>query len=288
MTIDAQYQTLKQALETIYDADESAAMATLVLEHFTGIDRNDIHSHKQDVLSGPVKEAIQQALQALLQHEPLQYVLQQAWFYGRPFFVNRHVLIPRPETEELVYEALQWLQQRNTSNDTVNILDIGTGSGCIPITLKKEFGQANIYTVDISKEALEVAAQNAATLDADIDFMEGDFLEETTWDQYQQYDLIISNPPYIPLSEKELMDKHVADWEPATALFVPNDDALLFYRKIGGFAKDHLKKGGKIFFECHYVYAKQTAALLEEMGFDVLLKKDMHGNDRMLIVFRDV
>lgn len=222
-------------------------------------------------------------LEELRQGRPLQYILGEAWFYKYPFKVNETVLIPRPETEELIEWILSHIRNRKKVNDSLHILDIGTGSGCIPITLKKERPQDIFTSVDISEKALETAQQNAAMHNADIKFQLIDFTDESKWIMFGEYDIIISNPPYIPIHEKETLSLHVRDYEPTTALFVPDEHPLLFYEKIACFGKEHLKEDGDIFVELHQKMAEKTKSLFEMNGYrEVSIKKDISGNDRML------
>jgi release factor glutamine methyltransferase len=218
-------------------------------------------------------------IQRLEADEPLQYILQEAWFYGFPFFVDTRVLIPRPETEELVYLILKDVDnQRLTS-----ILDIGTGSGCIPISLSLKSKNTTITGIDVSEDALAVAAQNAATLGANVHFVAQDILDESQWSQLGTYDIIVSNPPYIPPSEMALMSANVLDYEPHLALFVAEDNPLIFYKKIATFAKKHLNPNGKLFFECNEYNASILQNDLIHNGFsDVQLHKDMEGKERMI------
>lgn len=211
--------------------------------------------------------------------EPLQYILQEAWFYGYPFFVDERVLIPRPETEELVYLMLQDIDnQQNTS-----ILDIGTGSGCIPISLALKTPNTTVTGLDVSADALVVAQQNAATLGVNIRFVAQDILDESLWHQLDTYEIIVSNPPYIPPSEMSLMSANVLDYEPHLALFVAEDNPLIFYKKIADFAKQHLSPNGKLYFECNEYNAAELQTYLSQHGYcDVQLLKDMEGKERMI------
>jgi release factor glutamine methyltransferase len=206
----------------------------------------------------------------------MQYILGEAYFMGDRFMVSPAVLIPRPETEELV----QWIIDEERPK---HILDIGTGSGCIAISLAKRLPHSDVQAIDISAEALQVARQNAAALGVDIKFLQCDFLAQQ--DTLGLFDLIVSNPPYIPETEKETLHTNVRDHEPGTALFVPNDDALLFYRSIAFFGKTHLKVGGFIYCEVHQDYATDTAALFKSEGYStVTLRNDVNGNPRMIRV----
>jgi release factor glutamine methyltransferase len=214
----------------------------------------------------------------LIAGRPLQYVLGYAWFMGKRYKVNEQVLIPRPETEELV----AWIiDDAGSVNTQLNILDIGTGSGCIPIALKQALYAAAVTSCDISKGALAVAKENAANMNAGMEFIQTDFLDDTQWQLLGMYDVIVSNPPYIPIAEKDGLHANVRAYEPATALFVA-DDALVFYRAIASFGKQHLNSSGSIYCELHRDYAVATKALFEEQGYAVELRKDMHGNWRML------
>jgi release factor glutamine methyltransferase len=209
---------------------------------------------------------------------PMQYVLGYAWFMGRRFIVNEHVLIPRPETEELV----QWIADDYKETDPA-ILDIGTGSGCIPVSLKLLLSKAKVSAIDVSAEALEVARTNAKSLDADVVFQQMNFLDTGAWESLPQYDVIVSNPPYIPETERLTLAAHVREYEPGLALFVPGDDALLFYRHIAEFGMMHLLQEGSIYCELHVDYATATEELFKSMGYSFTeLRADMHGNLRML------
>ena len=240
------------------------------------------------------KEQINHILQELLTHRPVQYVLNEAWFYGFKFEVNETVLIPRPETEELVDWVLKEVQGKKYEVRTedsaylvprtsyLHILDIGTGSGCIPIALKKNLPAANISAIDVCSEALHTAINNAVMHETEINFQLLDFLDENKWNELGTYDLIISNPPYVKTSEAKTMSEHVLEYEPHKALFVPDEDALLFYRKIADFALTHLNSNGIVYLEINQQLGKETIDLLQQKGFAVELKKDMSGNERML------
>ncbi|MBL0144878.1 MAG: peptide chain release factor N(5)-glutamine methyltransferase [Chitinophagaceae bacterium] len=227
----------------------------------------------------------------------MQYVLHQAWFYNLSFKVNKHTLIPRPETEELVELILKDLRfttfdtqnkiSFNASNlsNNVQLLDIGTGSGCIPIAIKKNIPLASVTSVDVSKKALTVAKQNAQTHNTSIHFIELNFLDEATWNSLPFFDIIVSNPPYIPAKEKEKLDQNVTLFEPHTALFVPNENPLLFYEKIASFAKDHLNYNGKVYVETHEHFAKEVATTFSKHCSHTQVVKDIFGKERMVIAF---
>jgi release factor glutamine methyltransferase len=225
------------------------------------------------------------AFEELRSGKPLQYVTNFAWFLGNKYYVDPAVLIPRPETEELVFWVVEYAVRLAERGEGLKILDIGTGSGCIPISLKQKLPAAYITSCDISAAALEVARQNTTSLGVDIHLILLDFLDSTTWGDLANYDIIVSNPPYIPVSERERLHINVREYEPATALFVPHDDALVFYGAIATFAKTHLRTGGAMFLEIDNGHAIETRDLFKDHGFETAeLRKDMFGNDRMLFV----
>lgn len=212
----------------------------------------------------------------LKKHRPIQYVLGETEFYGLKFFVNENVLIPRPETEELV----EWILQDHPATE-VKILDIGTGSGCIPITLKTQLPEAEIHALDFSEKALKMAEINAGFHQTEIQFHPIDFLN-FDFTELPKFDIIVSNPPYIADSEKVSMHENVLQHEPHSALFVPDDDPLIFYRKIAEFAQSNLRKNGKVYFEINQELALKTQKLLEQFFSIVELKKDISQNYRMI------
>ncbi|MEN9298099.1 MAG: peptide chain release factor N(5)-glutamine methyltransferase [Bacteroidota bacterium] len=278
MTIESAKDQLIQQLSSLYDPRESAGITNMVLEHLTGMNRTDRMIHKNQSLTDIQEQELHHITSSLLNNQPIQYILGEAWFAGIKFIVNEHTLIPRPETEELV----EWIKA--TANPAPqSILDIGTGSGCIPITLKKEFPLWHIHAIDVSNDTLQVAKQNATLNNTSIDFICTDFLNETSWQDLPDYHIIVSNPPYIKQSEKDSMSTHVVEHEPHLALFVPDDDALIFYRKIATFGHTHLKKNGKLFFEINQLLGEQVSTLLQQMGYTTILRKDLHGNDRMIM-----
>lgn len=273
---DAFYQ-IRNELESLYGAQEAAAIAHEVMFDLTGMDKLQRLVEKEKQLTVAQEEQLVKMLSDLKTGRPLQYVIGHAWFMGRVFKVSEHVLIPRPETEELVQWIVDDIKQQN-----VHALDIGTGSGCIPISLKLALDHASITSCDVSEYALQVASENAQILGADINFVQLDFLQQENWKQMDSYDVIVSNPPYIPFTERETLHTNVRDFEPELALFVPGNDALLFYREIAIFGKSHLRSGGSIYCELHVDHAEATRQLFEEHGYEATVKKDMHGNLRML------
>jgi len=278
MTSREAYQELRSMLTGIYDPREAAHISEIVMEDITGHSRIDRIMHETE-MPDEQEEKYRQYYARLVDATPVQYVLGHAWFMGQRFRVNEDVLIPRPETEELVEwifeEAAGWRRQ----DASLTIIDIGTGSGCIPIMLKKNIPVANIHGIDISADALSTAQANAASLDADVHFHKTDILDESQWSSLPMADIIVSNPPYVPLSDIQSMSRHVLDHEPHLALFVPDEDPLLFYRTIIQFAEKKLKPGGLIFFETHHDLASK---LMLMAGGQSELRKDMSGKDRMV------
>lgn len=229
--------------------------------------------NKEALLSSEQELQFREYTKDLLRKRPVQYVLGEAWFAGMKFFVNEHVLIPRPETEELV----EWINKGDT------ILDIGTGSGCIPVALKKKYPDTLVYACDISEGALQVAQANANTNNTAIGFIHCDVLNKNEWHKLPEADIIVSNPPYIPLDEKASMHENVLEFEPHLALFVSNEDPLIFYKAIADLAKSKLKRNGVIYFEIHEDLGSSVQHLLESKNFrHVELKKDLQGKDRMI------
>jgi release factor glutamine methyltransferase len=260
-------------LKAIYTADESLVLFKIVISFLTGKNVKDLLN--QELSVAQLKDLNQFTTQ-LLAHQPIQYVLGEADFYLLKFKVNRNVLIPRPETEELVYLIIQ-----EQKNKPVNILDIGTGSGCIPIALKKNLPLAQLIAIDISNEALALAEKNATSNRVEVTFYKADALnlQSSNW---PQFDVIVSNPPYIAQSEMEIMDENVKAHEPHLALFVNDDEPLIFYDKIGDFALTNLKSGGMLYFEINQQLAHETANLLIKKGFQTTLIKDINQNYRIL------
>ncbi len=266
------YQAFLQNLSPQFGEREAISIARIVFEDAFKL--FDYQSSKEFTES----DTLQEIEARLLNNEPVQYILGQADFYGLKFKVSPAVLIPRPETEELVYWILENQITKNPS-----IIDIGTGSGCIPITLKKKIPQATISAIDVSRTALDIAKTNAVLNKVAVSFILSDILEERLWSSLDTYDIIVSNPPYIPHKEKVLMPKQVLDYEPDLALFVENDEPLIFYKKIGQFALKHLNQGGELYYECNEFNAKEVATLLRQIGFQkVELAKDLEGKERMI------
>jgi release factor glutamine methyltransferase len=250
------------------------------MEYLTGLSRTDQLVRKMEVLTASQEASFTKMRTQLLASMPVQYVLGEAWFAGMRFLVNEFTLIPRPETEELV----QWMVDtvRENAIQPGRLLDIGTGSGCIPITLAKQLPGWEISAIDISAGAIETAKENARILDARVAFSSMDILDTASQLQLPSYSIIVSNPPYVPLEEKNSMAKHVLDYEPHTALFVPDSDPLLFYRAIAAMALQKLEPGGWLFFEISDAQGLAVVSLLERMQFRVECRKDLMGRDRMI------
>jgi release factor glutamine methyltransferase len=272
-------QCYLKELSEIYEQQESVVFLDLIFEEFLGLSRVErvLNTEKRATESEILK--IHFAVKDLKQHKPIQYILKKTEFYGLPYYVDERVLIPRPETEELVSWVLEFFGQEVNCE----ILDIGTGSGCIAISIKKNLISANVWAMDVSPLSLEVARMNAISNHVDIHFLLQDILESHISENLPPFDAIVSNPPYVRNSEKLLMQKNVLDYEPALALFVEDNDPLKFYRVIAEFSKKYLKPGGTLFFEINEALAAETVGLLESMGFsDIIVKQDIHNKNRMI------
>jgi release factor glutamine methyltransferase len=268
--------TFKSQLKSIYDDREANNITDWVFENVTGLKKWQ-RRNSQNILSDTQKNQLDKYLKELLQSKPVQYVLNEAWFYKRKYYVNEGVLIPRPETEELV----EWIIQDSKANK-IRIIDIGTGSGCIPVSLKLELPDAVVDAIDISDRALLVAKKNAYELNASINFLQINFLQNEEWLSLSKYDIIVSNPPYIPNNEKKILSKNVADFEPELALFVKDNEPFIFYPQIADFAQLHLNPDGKIYVEVHEAYANDVKKIFETAGFTAIIKKDIYGKERMV------
>ena len=281
-SINVLYKSTVLKLKVLHPAEEARAMADRLFEHYFKL------SPVQRVLSGTLLAddnkilLIEDALSKLLHNVPLQYVTGKAFFMDMEFVVNSSVLIPRPETEELVSLVLKQYSCRESGNE-LKILDIGTGSGCIPIALKKYLPGSEVFAIDISKEALSIATENAAINEVKINFINADILDHSQWNQLPQFDLIISNPPYVTNSEKELMRPNVLDHEPHTALFVPDEDPLIFYREIIALSKIKLREAGSLWFEINEMFGNELKDMAISQGFrEVNIIFDFRGKSRFL------
>ena len=280
MTILEGKQFIIDSILNLYDHRESTNIASYVIEWITGMNKTDQAINKTILLLPNQIEKIHSFSNRLELGEPMQYILEEAWFMGKRFKVSKDTLIPRPETEELVAWILEDVQHNN--NNQLILLDIGTGSGCIPISIKAKASSANIVAVDISNNAIAIAAENATQLNCSIQFKVLDFLDESTWAKLEPVHIIVSNPPYIKEVEKSAMHLNVVNFEPHQALFVPNDDALIFYRKILQFSLSHLLPDGSIYLEINEALGKEVVALFSTKYELIELKKDFFEKDRMV------
>lgn len=259
------------------DQQESNAVAYMVMEHFFGLSKTDIVAAK--TVKDDRTQELEGVIRRLNQHEPVQYILGQAEFYGRKFKVNPSVLIPRPETEELVRVVLSLAENQPGS---LRILDIGTGSGCIPITLALETDHASVFAIDVSNEALQTAIDNAKALGATVNFQRADFLQQEFIPE-RPFDIVVSNPPYITVSERSDMLKNVVHYEPHLALFVPDNDPLLFYKAIARKSATILTPGGIVAVEINERLGLEVVRLFGHAGFkEVKVTKDISGKDRIV------
>ena len=268
---------LRNRLKICYSASEAAALARILCCEMLEQRTTDYVLDEPLDLDEEQGERIEESITRLLRFEPIQYIQRKARFLGRDFHVEPGVLIPRPETEELVERMLKEVPAK------ARIADIGTGSGCIAVTLALEVPGAQVQAWDISEAALQVAKQNAQALQANVDFIQRDVL---VWepDERETLDIIVSNPPYVTEAERDEMEPNVLLYEPEGALFVPNNDPLRFYRRIGQLGRDLLVPGGKLYFEINRAYGEETCALLRRQGYtDVHTDKDLSGNDRFVI-----
>lgn len=268
---------IKNALREVYPESEAFAIAKMLLIEVFGFSTLEIYGGKDKEFSGKHQLVLDEMLSRLRKNEPIQYIVGKENFCGLAFEVNPHVLIPRPETRELV----EWILADRRAEPRCRILDVGTGSGCIPVTLAKNLNGSRVESWDISAEALEVAHRNCEKNGVDVCLRQKDVL--TASPEGVLYDVIVSNPPYIAESEKNRMEANVLDWEPSVALFVDDSDPLLFYRKIAELALLILDSQGALYFEINRAYGMEIVSMLEALGYtQVELRKDGWGNDRMV------
>ncbi|WP_339738179.1 peptide chain release factor N(5)-glutamine methyltransferase [uncultured Sunxiuqinia sp.] len=276
--MQASINDIRKELSGLYPAEEIESFIRIIFSKLKQYTLTDLVLKQDEVLAEKEKDQIKQIAARLKNGEPIQYILGETEFYGLPFRVKPGVLIPRPETEELVHWVL-----KSQKTDGLRILDVGTGSGCIPISLKKHWSKAHIMACDISEEALEVARMNAGLNQTEIAFFHLNILNPLLPNSFPKIDILISNPPYVTESEKAAMNDNVLKYEPARALFVPDHDPLLFYRALAIFGKNYLTHGGKLFWEINESFGEKCRELLKEIGFsDVRLKKDLQGKNRMI------
>ena len=281
MNLKSLQDYFRQELNPLYESEEVDVFFFWILETCFQCKKIDFVLGKDKLVSAADSEKWNQYIDALKRYEPIQYLLGTSNFYGLDFKVNPHTLIPRPETEELVDWILKDIININPSVSDLKILDIGSGSGCIPITLAKHLPLAKIVSMDVSESALEVAQQNAVSNGVAVDFILQNILE---LDRFPNaFDIMVSNPPYVRNSEKKDMKTNVLQYEPSLALFVSDEDPLIFYRKIAVLAYQNLNKNGFLYFEINQYLAQETYDLLEKVGFkNIELKNDFRGNPRMM------
>ena len=281
MTVSQFKSKFKQALSAGYPSEEVESFFFRLGEAFLGMKRIDLTLYKEKELSAEQLNLFEDALARLQKNEPLQYILGETEFYGYPFKVNPSVLIPRPETEELVEWIIKDCKQKHPENRPIKILDIGTGSGCIAVTLAKELPFAQVVAIDVSEKALITAKQNATLNKVSVDFVKQDVIKLEEFSE--AFDIIVSNPPYVRELEKAEILANVLENEPHQALFVKDNDPLLFYRKISMLADKNLQPDGSLYFEINQYLGEETSILLEKFGFsEIILRRDLFGKDRML------
>jgi release factor glutamine methyltransferase len=269
---------IRKELAGIYSPEETDSLIFLIFEKMKGYSRTRFLLAKDETLEKDETEQFLKIVDRLKKHEPIQYILGQTEFYGLPFYTPPGVLIPRGETEELV----QWIIQENKFKEPT-ILDIGTGTGCIAISLRKNIPDSMVWACDISPVCIETARKNAELSQAEVAILEYNILNRTPEINFSELDVIVSNPPYVREFEKKQMEKNVLEYEPELALFVPNDSPLIFYERIADFALVHLKNSGKLYFEINEAFGNEYVEMLRLKGFsDIVLKKDLHGKDRMI------
>jgi release factor glutamine methyltransferase len=307
MTVQEAQQKLLGQLYRIYEHGEAAAISNLVMENITGWKRIDRVLNKTVLFTVPQTALFEIYYKELSAYRPVQYILKKTRFCGMDFYVDENVLIPRSETEELVSwivaDAIPEILQNEARNNYVNtneenlpntqepkgspdglkIVDIGTGSGCIAIALKKKLPDSDVWACDLSENALAVAEKNAVANNVEIRFKQFNFLDVEAWDSLASFDIIASNPPYIPQTDKDAMPQNVVDFEPSIALFVDDSDPLVFYRAIADFANQKLLQNGAIYVEIHEDFYPNVKELFLRKGFStVIMKKDVHGKNRMI------
>lgn len=276
-TLKEAFQNFQSLIQRNYDIDEARSIAQIVFKEILGYDTIQLILNENDLLPASLFEQLDYIAFQLNEHKPIQYIIGHTEFYGLNFEVNENVLIPRPETEELV----DWVIKDHKDSKSLKILDIGTGSGCIPISLKFNLPSADVHTIDISTDAIAVAKKNANKNKVDINFIQQDVLAMSSISD--DFDIVISNPPYVLESEKVEMRRNVLDYEPSLALFVSNTDPLIFYRKIIQLVETYSNKPTNLYFEINESYADELIKLLNIQNWQhIELRKDIRGKDRML------
>lgn len=277
MNLQSVHDDFVKELQPIYEASEAENIFALASEKVV---KSNLHRNHYAAINLSIAQfqQFENIKDRLLKHEPIQYIINECWFYDIPFYVDENVLIPRPETEELV----DWVIKENRSKTGLKILDVGTGSGCIPVILKRKLPTATVHSCDVSESALQTAKKNAETYQTEINFSLLNFLDEGNWSDLPSFDLIVSNPPYIPTYEKNAMQKNVLEHEPHLALFVENEKPLTFYEAIAKFGSEKLNPDGCIYVEIHESLGKEVVNLFARKGFTAELKNDLQGKNRMV------
>lgn len=280
MTVADIKNILKREISGLYTDSETDFLFSVFVEKILGLNQIQIRMNNDLELSDENEKKFKNIISDLKTEKPYQYILGETEFYGMHFYVNENVLIPRPETEELLELAIDKIQSSKLDLDQLKILDIGTGSGIIPLVLKKHFSNAKISSIDFSEKALEVAKRNAEFHQLEVSFIHADYLN---FNLNKNYDVIISNPPYIGMDEEIEIEYSVKDFEPKMALFSPTEDALIFYKKIAEDSKKYLNKNGLLFLEINQKLGKETLELYKNEFKEADLIKDLSGNDRFVI-----
>lgn len=273
-------QIARKGLASQYEPGEAQVIGDMLLSHILGLDRLGLRMAMQQEMSEAEQANFEQLLETLQTGRPVQYVLGTADFYGLKFKVDEHTLIPRPETEELVEKVLAWVGER-----PLKVLEVGTGSGCIAIALKKYAPNLELLSVDISEAALKIAAENALMNGVEVAFVAGDFLDQSKWPGIGEVDIVVSNPPYILAAEAAFMENHVLSFEPHKALFVTNNDPQQFYKAILDWTAQY-KRAQAVFLELNQNFASGTLDLYKDAGWEAILHKDLNDNFRILAAFR--
>lgn len=278
MTSAQALKRIVQNLFDIYDPGESVSIASIVLEDAFGIHPSQISAKNK--FSKEQTAQLDSIIQRLIAHEPVQYIMGQAAFYGLRFKVTPAVLIPRGETEESVHWVLETAKQHPEIH---RVLDIGTGSGCMPVSIKKRRPDLDVHALDVSTDALAVATENAQKHNTEVHFYEVNILDKKAWKRLPKFDLIVSNPPYVTEDERKILPKNVLEYEPHLALFAGGNDAQRFVKVIGEFGVKHLNPGGWLFLETNEFYVPNSSEILAKLGYvDIETKKDLNKRDRMI------
>jgi release factor glutamine methyltransferase len=285
-TVGYLFRRYKEILLTVYDNRESESLLYILFEEYARLSRVKLMAEPGLVIDADIQSSIEKAINLLMERVPVQYIIGRAQFYGMEFFVNEHVLIPRPETEELVEWIIHNLsleKERIESHEPLKILDIGTGSGCIAITLKKHLPDIHVTGTDIFSMILSTARKNARHNTVKVTFINHNILMWDHLNNLGMFDVVVSNPPYITLAEQKFMKKNVLHYEPWLSLFVDDSHPLIFYDAIAGFARQHLNRAGRIFLEINESKGKDVVDLLKGYSYnDIELRKDLNGKDRMV------